>query len=87
MFGWRAFPFFPFLLLPVSLPTPSCLPSHSPLISLPGGEMFECFQDGNFPKGLPGCGSYEVCTPNMVCYVTHVVAVYKISVLSAHYPY
>ena len=35
-------------------------------------------------KGLPGCGFYEVCTPNMVCYVSHVVAVYKISVVSAH---
>ena len=40
--------------------------------------------DGNFPKGLPGYGSYEVCTPNIVCYVTHAVAVYKISVVSAH---
>ena len=25
-----------------------------------------------------------ICTPNTVCYVTHVVTVYKISVVSAH---
>ena len=48
------------------------------------GQKFECLWDEDFSKGLPGCGSYEVCTPNTVCYVTHVVAVYKISVVSAH---
>ena len=41
------------------------------------GWKFECLRDGNFSKG----------TPNMVCYVTDVVAVYKISVFSAHCPY
>ena len=39
------------------------------------GYKFECLQDGNFPKGLPGCGFYALCTPNMVCYATDVVAV------------
>ena len=41
------------------------------------GWKFKCLWDGNF----------SVCTPNMVCYVIHVVAVYKISVVSAHCPY
>ena len=40
------------------------------------GYKFECLQDGNFPKGLdPWLWFYVVCTPNMVHYVTHVVAV------------
>ena len=35
------------------------------------GWKFECLWDGNFSKG----------TPNVVCYVTHVVAVYKMPIL------
>ena len=40
------------------------------------GWKFECLRDGNFPKGLPGCGFMRyVLDPNMVCYITHVVLV------------
>ena len=39
------------------------------------GYKFECLQDGNFPKGLPGYGFMWYVTPNTVRYVTHVVAV------------
>ena len=39
------------------------------------GYKFECLQDGNFPKRSPWLWIYVVCTPNMVCYVTLVVAV------------
>ena len=46
------------------------------------GYKFECLQDGNFPKRSPWLWIwspwlwiYVVCTLNMVCYVTHVVAV------------
>ena len=41
------------------------------------GWKFECLQDGNFSESIP----------NMVCYVTHVVAEYNIGVFSAHCPY
>ena len=46
------------------------------------GWKFECLRDGNFPKGLPGCGFMRyVLDPNMVCYITRGSS--KISVLSA----
>ena len=45
------------------------------------------FARWEFPQRSPWLWFYVVCTPNVVCYVTDVVAVYKISVFSAHCPY